>query len=420
MIKPSVFYINKAKIVLFPIKSVRSIEININIKCGSWYEIGNKWGTFHFLEHMILQGTKKLPSSEKISEFAKENGIYYNASTGGKQINIPLNIPDININKGLKMLEEIVFNPLIPEEKIKNELSAINQEFLSKWDRPETRFFRKINEHIFGKNHIYVRDGLGQIDFIKNISSSDLKEIHQQYFQPQNMIVTIVGNIKNQSKLIKKLTTIFNKHPNTFKSEIKYPPINSSPKKTLIYHDKPNQENINLIWILEKNKKNNRLKKISNSAFNNLFGSGIDSLLFKIFRLKYGLVYSIKSSIGNYENCSFFEISCQIDPTNRQKFLEIFKKELENIFSQINEKIFQRTIKYLDYQELMTYDSVKEISNMITNEAFTYKEIFLPEDYINLAKKINLKKTLGYFKEKIIWENKYLFIMTPVQKDTSL
>ncbi|MDD4937682.1 MAG: pitrilysin family protein [Candidatus Shapirobacteria bacterium] len=412
MTKPSIFYINKTKVVLFPIKNVRSIEINITIKCGSWYEIGERWGIFHFLEHMILQGTKNLPSSEKISEFAKENGIYYNAFTNGTKINIPLNIPDLSLNQGLKMLEEIVFNPLISKEKIKNELGAINQEFLSKWDRPETRFFRKIDKHIFGKNHIYIRDGLGQIDFIKNISSSDLKKIHQQYFQPQNMIITIVGNIKNKPELIKKLTKIFNKHPNTFKSKIKYPLITPSSQQTLIYQDKPNQENITLIWILEKNKKNNRLKKISNIIFNNLFGNSIDSLLFKIFRLKYGLVYGIKSSISNYKNCSFFEISCQIDPTNRQKFLEIFKKELKNIFSQINEKMFKRTIKYLNYQELIVYDSVKEISNLITNESFLYKKIFLPEDYIDLSKKINFKKTLLYFKEKITWENKYLFIMT--------
>jgi len=417
MIKPSILHLNKAKVVLFPIKSVRSIEIDITIKCGNWYETGDNWGVFHFLEHMILQGTKNLPSSEKISEFAKENGIYYNASTGGKEINIPLNIPDINLDPGLKMLEEIVFNPLISEEKMPNELKAINQEFLSRWDEPENRFCKKIDEYLFGKNHIYTRDGLGQIDFIENISSSDLKKIHQQYFQPQNMIITITGNIGNKSNLIKKLTTILNKYPNTYKSKIKYPLIRPSSQKTLIYQDKPNQESVFLIWILEKNKKNNRLQKISGNLFNNLFGRGIDSLLFKTFRTKYGLVYGIRSSVSNYKNCRIFEISCQIDPSNRQKFLEIFESELKNIFNQIDKKMFDRNIKFLNYQTLMNYDSVKEISNMISSEAFKYKKIFLPEDYINLAEKINFKETLDYFKSKITWKDKYLFVMTPIKPE---
>lgn len=417
MTKPTTLYINKTKVVLFPIKSVRSIEIDITIKCGSWYETGGNWGVFHFLEHMILQGTKKLISSEKISEFAKENGIYYNAFTSGKNIKIPLNIPDINLDKGLLMLEEIVFNPIISEDKMKNELKAINQEFLSKWDRPENRFYKKMDEYIFGKNHIYTRDGLGQIDFIEKISSSDLKDIHQKYFQPQNIIITITGNIGNNSKLIQKITKILNKYSNTYKSKIKYPPITPSSQKTLIYQDKPDQERIVLVWILEKNKKINRLQKISGSLFNNLFGRGVDSLLFKTFRLKYGLIYSIGSSICNYKNCSIFEISCQIDPSNRQKILEVFQLELENIFNQIDKKMFDRNIRFLNYQTLMTYDSVKEISNMISSESSKYKKIYLPEDYINLSKKIKFQKTIDYFKNKINWKDKYLFIMTPTKPE---
>ena len=113
MTKPTTLYINKTKVVLFPIKSVRSVEIDITMKCGSWYETGENWGAFHFLEHMILQGTKKFPSSEKISEFTKENGIHYNAFTSREKISLPLNIPDVNLNKGLQILEEVIFNPII-------------------------------------------------------------------------------------------------------------------------------------------------------------------------------------------------------------------------------------------------------------------------------------------------------------------
>jgi predicted Zn-dependent peptidase len=406
-------YINKAKIVLFPIKSVRSIEINVVINCGSWYEDQNNRGVFHFLEHMLFNGTKKLPSAEKMMEFIKENGIYTNAYTSGKMINFYLNIPDIKINQGLKVLDETIFNPLLPEERIKNELKVITQEFLSKWDRPETRFFHQIDEFIFGKDHIYTRDALGEIKHLEKISSLELKNLHSQYFQPQNMIITITGNIKNIPKLIEKLTKILIKYPNTYKSKIDYPLIKPSSQKTFIYQDKPEQETISLIWILEKNKKNNRLEKISANIFNNIFGNGIDSLLFKKFRLKYGLVYSIKSSISNYKNCSILEVCCQIDPKNSQPFLDIFKSELDDIFNQIDETIFKRAINFLNLQSLMTYDSVKEISDTITYQASNYKNIFLPEDYINLSKKINFKKTINYFKEKTTWENKYVFRMTP-------
>jgi predicted Zn-dependent peptidase len=417
MTKPSVFFINKTKIILFPIKNVRSVKINTSIKCGSQYEKGKSWGIFHLLEHMLFTGTQKFPSAEKISEFNKENGIYSNAFTNRKRILFIQDIPDINLNKGLEIFEEVIFNSLIDETKMKNEFKVINQEFLSKWDRPENRFLYKTNKHIFGKDHIYTRDGLGQIDFIEKIPVANLKKIYLKYFQPQNLTISITGNFSTNQKLIKKMTEILTKYQNNYQPTIKYPLIKPSNKKTIIHYDNPKQDQINLIWILEKNRKNNRLEQISNSVFNNLFGRGSDSLLFKIFRQKYGLVYGIGSSVLDYENCSLFEISCQIDPNNSQKFLKLLKKELKNIFDQIDLKTFQRTINYLNFQTLMTYDSVKGISDMVTNESFEYKEIFLPEDYINLSKEINFQKTINYFKQKITWENKYLFKMTPIKPE---
>ena len=406
MIKPSIFYINKAKVVLLPVKN----------KCGSWYEKEN-YGYFHFLEHMLFQGTKKLPTPEIMTKFAKENGIRPNAYTSGKMINFYLEIPDVNLDKGLITLEETIFNPLIPQEKIKNELNIITQEFLSKWDRSENRFFRKTDEYIFGKDHMFCRDGLGQIKFLEKINSSDLKKLHQQYFQPQNMTITISGNFGNLSNLKSKLTKILNKYPNTYKSKLKYQPINPSNQKNIVYKDDPKQETVSLIWILDKNKKNSRLKKISINIFNNIFGNGIDSLLFKTFRLKYGLVYSIKSFVSNYKNCNILEVNCQIDPSKSQEFLTIFNQELTNIISQIDQEMFDRTIKFTNYQTLMTYDSVNEISSMVANEAFNYKKIFLPEDYINLSKKINFQKTMQYFKEKITLKNMYFFKMTPIKPE---
>lgn len=417
MNKPKVFIINKAKVVLYQVENVRSIQISCMVKCGGWYENSNNLGISHFLEHMLFQGTKNLPTPEIMAEFAKENGIYPNAFTSGKMINFYLEIPDVNLDKGLKAFEETIFNPIIPQEKIKKELDVITQEFLSKWDKPESRFYKKINEHLFGKDHTFCRDTLGQIDNLKKITSNDLKKVHQQYFQPQNMVIAITGNFGSIPSLKNKLVKILNKYFNTFKSKLEYQPIKPSSQKIFIHQDKPNQDTIILNWILEKNKKSNRLQKISNSIFNNLFGNGPDSLLFKTFRLKYGLVYNIRSSIFYYKNCSFFEISCQIDPSKSQQFLNILEKELPDLFNQINKKMFDRTIKFMNYQTLMSYDSINEINSVITNEAFNYKKIFLPEDQIDLTKKINFKKTFSYFNKKINWKNKYIFIMTPTKPE---
>jgi predicted Zn-dependent peptidase len=99
MKRPTVLRINRAKVILYPIKSVRSIEINVMINIGSWYEVSKKFGISHFLEHMLFHGTKTMPSAESMMNFVKENGIYTNAYTNGENINFYLNIPDVYLDK---------------------------------------------------------------------------------------------------------------------------------------------------------------------------------------------------------------------------------------------------------------------------------------------------------------------------------
>lgn len=417
MQKPMVFYINQAKVVLYPIKGVRSVEINVLIRCGSWYENQNELGYFHFLEHMLFHGTEKMPSAESMMEVAKENGFYTNAYTSGNSINFYLSSPDVNLDKAIEVVDDVMFNPIFPENKIKNEIGVVSQELKSKWDQPNTRFFHEINKIIFGQNHLFTRDNIGDIKCLEQITRQKLQKLHQKYFQPQNMVISIVGNVKSIEKTIDKLTKSLNCHTNTFKSKITYPAINPSSGKQFIYHDKPEQETIYLTWITKKNGKTNRLDKISQTTFSYTIGNSIDSLLFKIFRLKYGLVYGIKSYLNNSRNYSTFEISCQIDPVSHQKFFDVFDSEFENIINQITPEKFYQTIKYTNYQSLMCYDSVREISNTITNEAFKYKKIYLPEDYINLSKKINYQKTIDFFKSKLTKENRYTSIMTPTKPE---
>jgi len=349
--------------------------------------------------------------------FAKDNGIYTNAYTNGEYIDFYLNVPGINLDKGIQIIEETIFKPLFPEDKIDNERNIVTQELKSKWDRPETRFFNQVDQIIFGKDHLYTRDPIGETDCLKNIFSSDLKKIHQKYFQPQNITIFISGNIKNQKNIIKQLSLIFNQQKNTYLSKIKIPYIHPSSKKELIFNDKPDQETICINWILRNKRKPTRLEKISQTIFNNILGNGIDSLLFKTFRLKYGLVYGIKSKITNFKNCSILEISCQIDPANSQKFLEIFDQEFNQIINQITLDKFKQSIKYTNFQSLMIYDSLLEISNWLFSEIKNYQKILLPEGYIKLAKKINFHTTFNFFKNKLTPKNRYIFRMTPIKPE---
>lgn len=53
----------------------------LDVKVGCALDPKPFFGTAHFLEHMLFQGTEKYPSENEYSEFMSKNGGYNNAYT---------------------------------------------------------------------------------------------------------------------------------------------------------------------------------------------------------------------------------------------------------------------------------------------------------------------------------------------------
>lgn len=53
----------------------------LDVKVGCSLDPKPFFGTAHFLEHMLFQGTEKYPSENEYSEFMSKNGGYNNAYT---------------------------------------------------------------------------------------------------------------------------------------------------------------------------------------------------------------------------------------------------------------------------------------------------------------------------------------------------
>ncbi len=76
--------INGIKTILYPIKDVEAIKVELQIKSGSSVETKN-WGAIHLLEHFTHQGTNKFPTREAIENFKEKHGLITNAYTSNNR-----------------------------------------------------------------------------------------------------------------------------------------------------------------------------------------------------------------------------------------------------------------------------------------------------------------------------------------------
>lgn len=185
-----------------------NIIIKVTIKAGSQNETEENSGITHFLEHMLWQGTKT-KNAEKIRSDLKEMNANFNAFTGFRITNHFVSGPRRNYEKMLKILLDVIQNPLFDLKEIERERNVILDEYNRKSDDIYQILTDTIYQSIF-KNHSLGRSKIGTEENIRNFTCEQLIDYYNKYYVSNNIIISIIGNINNPEEVIEKYLTLEN------------------------------------------------------------------------------------------------------------------------------------------------------------------------------------------------------------------
>ena len=192
-------------------------HISVNVYAGSRDEDNSNKGISHFLEHMLFKGTKNYPTTKKLTWEIEKYGGDFNAYTSLDHTKYHIDIPNKYINKAVDILYEIINESLLEEKEIKKEIKVIlNEKRISEGDESDVCIDKLLKLSIKGIN----TDILGNYNNIKNINRGELIKYLEEYYTPENMILTLVGNNINKN-IINKFNNIKNKNKNIIKKKAK-------------------------------------------------------------------------------------------------------------------------------------------------------------------------------------------------------
>ncbi len=190
---------NGLEIVVIPMENGSNvITTNIFYKVGSGDEIMGKSGIAHMLEHLNFKSTKNLKAGE-FDEIVKGFGGVNNASTGFDYTQYFIKSSSKNLTKSLSLFAEIMQNLNLKDEEFQPERDVVLEERLWRTDNNPTGYlyFRLFNNlYIY---HSYHWTPIGFTNDIKNWTIEDIRSFHKKYYQPQNAIIVVAGDIKPQS-----------------------------------------------------------------------------------------------------------------------------------------------------------------------------------------------------------------------------
>ncbi|MDJ0601677.1 MAG: pitrilysin family protein [Crocosphaera sp.] len=297
-----------------------------------WKDTGILWekpeqaGMFHLLATVLTKGTQTM-SSLDIAEAIESMGAGLGGDTASDYFMMSVKTVSEDFESILNLLAEIVRSPTFPEEEIALEKQLICQSIRSQQEQPFTVAFKQLREKMYGK-HPYGRSILGTEETVCQVSREDLQKCHYNHFRPNNLIISLSGNITLDKavKLVEKSFGTWENpaHDLTMNS---FPMLSVSPSEMMTYQS--SQQAIIMLGYLTVGVAHVDYPVLK--LLSTYLGNGLSSRLFVELREKKGLAYDVSAFFPTRLQPSHFVTYIGTAPHNTNIALEGLQQETERL-----------------------------------------------------------------------------------------
>lgn len=166
---------------------------------GSANETAEQAGISHVLEHMVFKGTEKRPKGQ-VARDVESLGGYLNAATSFDKTWFITDMPARHWKTGMDVVKDMAFHPSLDPAELEAEKDVIVSELKGGDDTPTRRLFEDLQ--VAGLAHtVYGRPIIGFEKTIRAVTADDLRAYIRTWYQPQNMMLLVAGDIDPKAVL---------------------------------------------------------------------------------------------------------------------------------------------------------------------------------------------------------------------------
>ncbi len=343
--------------VLFEHKNGNSVVVEVMAKVGSNNETREEAGISHFIEHMLFEGTEKRPSNWLISNEIERVGGEFNAYTTNERTCFYAKVAKKHFALSLEVIADVVKNSLFKLENIKREKNVVIKEIDLINDEPRYYQWDLLQRTLFSK-HPSKNPVYGDKKVIKNLTREKLVDYFNKHYGPQNLVVSIVGNIKNWKEQVKK-NFDFDKKGKTKQINVKEPILKSNIIK------KEKKKIVNTYMVLGfKTCTTNHPDAYVLEVINGVLGRGQSGRMFTEIRANKGLAYDVGTQNINESTFGHFSVYATIDKTNVKKVKHLILTEIEKL-KDLKDKDLREAKNYVEGSYLLDLEDPQKIADQM-------------------------------------------------------
>ena len=287
-------------------------------------------GIAHMAEHMLFKGTVRR-TPQQISNRLEMLGGELNAYTAKEETVLYSTVLKEDTTKAVDLLFELAFTSTWPQKEHDKERCVVIDEINMYKDSPSECIFEEFERLLFEPSPL-ARPILGTTRSLKKIDSNALRTYARENFRPENMCISIVGNLTPQRAEKIALQAVAKYIPEGYvpAAQVPRPVVPAEPVPCPSFNKEVSKKNHQINCIIGTTAYSyydeRRMEMIL--LANLLGGPGANSRLNQKLREKNALVYAIDASFTQFADAGSFLIYFGCEKPNLERCIALVHEEL--------------------------------------------------------------------------------------------
>ena len=265
---------------------------------GSVDEPEDSKGAAHFIEHMCFKGTTTIANSSKLTQTYDKIGAYMNATTNKLYTCYVIKCDSNFVENMVELVSDMMLNSTLSEKECEKEIQVVIEESSRNSDDSKYAMFIELDKMVY-KDSIYDLP-VDTIEFHKkNFVYSKIRELYKKYYQPNQVVLSIVSDLTFDHVKRIVASSIFNKTKNSLPCK---PILNQyiPPQSETLYKviEKKSESTTHLA-IGFRVYKEDRHKLV---ILKTILGGPMSARLFTTLREQNGLTYTSTATLTLYDD----------------------------------------------------------------------------------------------------------------------
>lgn len=369
-------------VVLYEKRNTPSVVAEVCVKTGSLDENSSQRGISHFLEHLLFEGTEKWPNAKLIANEIEKYGGDFNASTTQEGTYYYIRSLKKHFPIVLDILSDMMKNPILTKDAVNKNRKVIVDEINMINDDPRAYQWILFHKNLY-KKHKMQYPAYGSVEIVKKTTKKDIVNYFKKYYQPNNIVISISGNVDNPVKLVKKYFGDMEKKKIPKRKLLKEPVQKKTIKK--ITKDTGNSYYVMGYKTVSKGHKDSHVLEVIYS----ILSRGQSGRLFDEVRTKRGLAYDIGVSHKLSIDTGYFAIFFNSDKKKLEKIKEVIFEEFKKL-QNVKAKDIREAKSFLEGEFLLSNEDNQSFCDALS-EWESENNINNFKNFLKKVKKVSAK-----------------------------